>query len=240
MSVYAISDLHLPGGDKKPMDIFGAHWTDHFDHIRADWRERVSPADLVLLPGDISWAMHLSDALGDLLAIGELPGSKVILRGNHDYWWSAITRVREALPAGMYALQNDAIAFDEAIVCGSRGWVFPESTAFTTDDQKIYARELERLTLSLKKADALRNAHAARGHTPPLVAMLHYPPVGERKLPSDVTALLTRYGVCDAVYGHLHGTGLQGAFEGTLDGVRYHQTSCDGLGFKLYRLPVGA
>lgn len=239
MSVYAISDLHLPGGEKKPMDIFGAHWANHFDRIRADWRKKVSPGDLVLLPGDISWAMQLSDALGDLAAIGELPGRKVLLRGNHDYWWSAITRVRAALPADMYALQNDAIAFDEAIVCGSRGWVLPESPASTEDDRKIYARELQRLTLSLEKADALRAERAAQGQAPPLMAMLHYPPVGERKQPSEVTALLTHYDVSDAVYGHLHGPGLHGAFEGVLDGVRYHQTSCDGLGFALHRVPVG-
>ena len=109
MSIFAIGDLHLPGGDDKSMAVFGPQWENHWEKIAADWQERVHQQDIVLIPGDISWAMHLEDALPDLQMIGAMPGRKVILRGNHDYWWGAITRVRESLPDGMFALQNDAV-----------------------------------------------------------------------------------------------------------------------------------
>ena len=111
MTVYAIGDLHLPA-EQKPMDVFGPHWIDHFQRISEDWRARVSDEDVVLIPGDITWAMQLDAARPDLNAIGALPGRKIITRGNHDFWWSAIGRVRDALPEGMYALQNDGMALD--------------------------------------------------------------------------------------------------------------------------------
>ena len=111
MALFAISDLHLPAREK-PMDVFGAHWENHFERIREDWLQRVGAEDVVLLPGDLTWAMRLEDAMEDIARVGELPGRKIILRGNHDYWWSAIGRVRRALPEGMYALQNDAMELD--------------------------------------------------------------------------------------------------------------------------------
>ncbi|MCL1964416.1 MAG: metallophosphoesterase [Firmicutes bacterium] len=231
MNVYAISDLHLPGGNLKPMDIFGPHWANHFARVEADWRARVRDGDVVLLPGDTCWAMQLSGALEDLAAIGALPGRKVLLRGNHDYWWSSISRVRSALPEGMAALQHDAVRFGDAVICGARGWLCPGSAPLPAEDAKIYARELVRLSLSLAAADKLC------GQGPVWrIAMLHYPPFADKDQPTEVTALLSRYGVADAVYGHLHGAGLTGAFAGEMDGVRYHQVSCDGLGFSLYRL----
>ena len=109
MRVYAISDLHLLGGSDKSMSVFGSHWNGHFKRIGEDWRDRVTPEDLVLLPGDLSWAMKLEDALEDIALVAALPGRKVISRGNHDYWWNSISRVRDALPQDMYALQNDAL-----------------------------------------------------------------------------------------------------------------------------------
>lgn len=237
MSIFAIGDLHLPGGEKKPMDIFGDHWANHFDKIQSDWTARIGADDLVLLPGDTSWAMRLDAAQEDLDAIGALPGTKVLLRGNHDYWWGSIGRVRAALPEGMHALQNDALAFGDTIVCGSRGWVCPGSAAFGEEDAHIYERELARLVMSLDKAQALAREVSARGGSPRVIAMLHYPPFGERAQPTEVTALLSEYGITDAVYGHLHGPGIAGAFEGPLDGVRYHLTSCDALNFQVYPLP---
>ncbi|HML48569.1 MAG TPA: metallophosphoesterase [Clostridia bacterium] len=117
MSIYAIGDLHLPGNETKPMDVFGSHWERHFEKIAADWRARVTEADAVLLPGDISWAMYLQDALRDLQAIDELPGKKFLLRGNHDYWWNSLAKVRAALPKGMVALQNDAWRFGDVMIC---------------------------------------------------------------------------------------------------------------------------
>ena len=123
MAVFAIADLHLSHVDEKSMDIFGRHWKGHWDKIQQAWRSRIGAEDLVLIPGDISWAMHMPEAQPDLDAIGRMPGQKLILRGNHDYWWSSLTQVRSALPEGMYALQNDCFAYRGQAVCGARGWV---------------------------------------------------------------------------------------------------------------------
>ena len=228
MRIFAIGDLHLPGGDDKPMQVFGTHWEGHWDKIRADWRGRVTDADIVLIPGDISWAMHMENALPDLLSIGELPGRKILLRGNHDYWWGAITRVRDALPQGMYALQNDALVLDGVAFCGSRGWTCPQSEG--SEDARLYARELIRLRLSLEQARRL----SPNG---PLVALTHYPPLGEGGVRTPVSDLMEEFGVGDVVYGHLHGASIKTAFIGRVEGVRYHFVSCDGLDFKLYQMP---
>lgn len=232
MNVYAISDLHLPGGEKKPMDVFGAHWENHFDRIQADWHTRVQPEDVVLIPGDISWAIHLPDAQHDLDTIGMLPGKKVLLRGNHDYWWSSISRVRSALPRHMYALQNDALQFGDLILCGSRGWLCPGATNSNKEDECIYRRELLRLKMSLddaKKKSAIQT-------DPWLVAMLHYPPFTDKNQDTEVSQMLAQYSVRDVVYGHLHGAVVGHAFSGEKAGVRYHLASCDKLNFTLYKL----
>ena len=225
MAVFAIGDLHLPAR-QKPMDIFGPHWKDHFQRISADWTERVAPEDTVLLPGDISWAMQLEEAGEDLAAIGRLPGKKILLRGNHDYWWSAIGRVRRALAEGMYALQNDSLLLDGHLYAGSRGWMLPgpESDA---DELRIYNRERMRLEMSLRNARA-RDAEL------PITALMHYPPMTEEH--PGFSDLLEQYGVADCVYGHLHGPAIHGGVRGLRNGVRYHQVSCDGLDFKLYLL----
>ena len=170
MALFAISDLHLPAREK-PMDVFGAHWENHFERIREDWLRRVGEEDVVLLPGDLTWAMRLEDAMEDIARVGELPGRKIILRGNHDYWWSAIGRVRRALPEGMYALQNDAMELDGVLYAGSRGWTLPPY-AQDADDQRIYARERLRLEMSLKHARSL-------SPDAPLAVMTHYPPLTE-------------------------------------------------------------
>lgn len=232
MNVYAISDLHLPGGEAKPMNVFGAHWDNHFERIQSDWLARVRPDDVVLIPGDISWAMRLSDAKQDLETIGMLPGQKVLLRGNHDYWWSSIGRVRTALPRGVFALQNDALQFGNLVVCGSRGWLCPGTSPLQAEDIRIYSRELIRLQLSLECARQKIGKQSGLW----LVAMLHFPPFADRTQETEVTKLLTQYNVHDAVYGHLHGTSLPNAFTGEKDGVRYHLVSCDKLDFMLYPL----
>lgn len=228
MAIFAIADLHLPGGDVKPMDVFGAHWANHFERISQDWRERVKKEDLVLLPGDLSWAMQLADARQDLFSLGELPGRKVILRGNHDYWWSGIGKVRAALPEGMWAVQNDCVAFDDAVVCGTRGWLLPTASA-TENDLKIYQRELLRLEMTL--TEAARRAEGRR-----ILCMMHYPPLLEAYQDTGFTQLAERFGVRDVLYGHLHGAGIRTAFRGEKGGVRYHLVSCDSLGFKLFQL----
>ena len=225
MAVFAISDLHLPAR-QKPMDVFGAHWANHFDKISEDWRARVRNEDIVLLPGDLTWAMHLEEAMEDVRRVGELPGKKLILRGNHDYWWSAIGRVRRALPENMFAIQNDAMLLDGILFAGTRGWTIPGADA-DPDDVRIYNRERLRLEMSMKAARRI-DANA------PIVAMLHYPPLMESA--KGFSDMLENYGVADCVYGHLHGASIAGAVRGLRGGVRYHQVSCDGLDFKLYLL----
>ena len=228
MAVFAISDLHLPAREK-PMDRFGPQWKDHFARIRQDWLERVSPGDIVLLPGDLSWAMRLEEALEDLNSISSLPGRKVLLRGNHDYWWSSIGRVRRALGENTYALQNDALMLDGWLFAGSRGWMLPgqESSA---EDVRIYERERLRLEMSLKCARRLDPQR-------PITALMHYPPLSEEH--AGFSDILSAYGVSDCVYGHLHGASIYGAVRGLRQGIRYHQVSCDGLDFKLYLLHEG-
>lgn len=227
MKIFAIGDLHLPGGDDKPMEVFGAHWEGHWQKIRADWLHRVREEDVVLIPGDISWAMQLEHAAEDLQAIGELPGRKIILRGNHDYWWGSITRVRDALPQGMYALQNDAIELCGTVFCGSRGWTIPQGEDGET--ARIYARELLRMRMSLERA-----AQMAQGKK--LIFLTHFPPMGEGGMRTPVSDMLEEFSVSDVVYGHLHGASVKTAFTGACRGVNYHFVACDGLDFQLYQV----
>ncbi|MGN1250027.1 MAG: metallophosphoesterase [Candidatus Spyradocola sp.] len=231
MRIYAIGDLHLPGAQSKPMDVFGAHWEGHFEKIEQDWRSRVQPEDLVLVPGDLSWAMTLEEATPDLQRICALPGRKLLLRGNHDYWWSSLTRVRALLPEGNWALQNDARVIGDAVFCGTRGWNVISETSTDAQNLKIYRREVMRLELSLKDAAA-----KAQGH--PIVCMLHFPPFGEKREASGFTELLESYGVHTCVYGHLHGEGIRAAFEGERGGVNYKLVSCDSLGFRLHEVEL--
>ena len=230
MSLYAVADLHLAGGQEKPMDIFGPQWDRHFFRISESWQEQVRPEDTVLISGDISWAMRMDEAREDLETIGRLPGRKVMIRGNHDYWWGAISRVREALPPGMHALQQDALDLGDAVVCGTRGWMIPtEGTSLGEADEKIYRRELSRLDLALECACRL-----AAGR--PILVMLHYPPLLKEQRISGFTERMERAGVRLCVYGHLHGAGIQAGFQGEQGGVRYELTSCDSQGFKVRKI----
>ena len=221
MHVYAIGDLHLSFSSDKPMDVFGPAWRNHAARLEDAWRARVSEEDLVLIPGDISWAMQLKGASPDLAFIGRLPGKKLLLRGNHDYWWSSLTQVRAALPEGTYALQNDAFCCGGLCVAGSRGWSCPGGSGFTLTDEKIYQRELQRLELSLARVPPGRRT----------VVMLHFPPFNERRQASGFTRLIEDSGAELAVYAHLHGAAQKNAFEGTLNGVRYLLVAADHLDF---------
>ena len=222
MRIFAIGDLHLPGNAQKPMDVFGDRWERHFERVCDAWQALVSPSDTVLIPGDISWALKLEDAAEDLNAIARLNGQKVLLRGNHDYWWSSLSKVRGLLPRGMHALQNDALTLDGAAFAGSRGWTLPQSAAYSAaEDEKIYSRELMRLELSLK--------NAPKGM--PLIGMLHFPPFSERRAPGAFCGLFEAYGASEVVYGHLHGKACKNAFEGAHNGVNYTLCSADHLDF---------
>jgi predicted phosphohydrolase len=167
MRVFAIADPHLSRVHPKPMTIFGPAWQGHPEAFFRGWREVVGPEDLVIVAGDISWAMRLAEAIPDLLDLASLPGRKVLLKGNHDYWWPSISRLRAVLPEGMYALQNDALVLDGVAVAGTRGWEYPPKTP---EDEKIFAREVERLGLSLKALKGQPYRH--------LVLAFHFPPFG--------------------------------------------------------------
>lgn len=227
MRLFAIGDLHLPGGDEKPMNVFGDHWEDHFARIAKDWRERVAQDDVVLIPGDTSWAMQLGAAIPDLTAIGELPGRKILIKGNHDYWWTGIGQVRRVLPEGMQAIQHDTVDIGQAVVTGTRGWAYPTAEApLSPEDERIFNRELIRLELALESAVKLAGER-------PIVVMLHYPPLYNMDRDTPFTRLLEKYPVHTVVYGHLHGAGIRAGFNGKHGGIRYMLTSCDSLNFAL-------
>ncbi len=230
MKVFAISDLHLSGNNPKPMDIFGRAWENYMAQIERDWRARVSDDDLVLVAGDISWAMTLPDAVPDLRLFGAFPGKKVILRGNHDYWWKAIGAVRAALPHGMFAVQNDCLRFGDVLVCGSRGWTTPESGGMGADDQKIYDREAVRLSLSLQDMEKQRKEGDR------VVAMIHFPPFNSKLVPSPFTTLFEQHKVDAVVHGHLHGAPGKQPLTKTVRGIRYYLTSCDLCNNKLQEI----
>jgi len=223
MAIYAIGDLHLPGGQDKPMDVFGNHWDDHVSRIFDNWHQTVSPDDLVLIPGDISWAMYFEQAKADLTWIADLPGEKVILRGNHDYWWNSISKIRSWLPETMHALQNDTFVWQDVTICGTRGWLFPTAqNPLDADDLKIYRRELIRLELSLQQAQSKQL---------PILAMLHYPPLLKDTRDTEFTQLLEAYHVSLCCFGHLHAGGIANAWQGVRQGIAYHLVSCDSIGF---------
>ena len=227
MRLFAIGDLHLPGGDEKPMEVFGDHWEGHFERISQDWCSRVTNEDVVLIPGDTSWAMQLSAAIPDLQSIGALPGRKILIKGNHDYWWGGIGQVRRALPEGMMAIQHDTVDLDACVVCGTRGWNWPTAeTPLSQEDERIFNREMIRLELALQAA---ANVAGER----PILVMLHYPPLYQQDRDTPFTRLLEKYPVHTVVYGHLHGAGIRAGFNGVWNGIRYQLASCDSLDFAL-------
>lgn len=222
MKLFAIGDLHLSHASDKPMDVFGPAWDDHAARIGESWRNTVAEDDVVLIPGDISWAMQLDEARADIDFIAALPGKKILMRGNHDYWWASLAKVRAVLPRGIYALQNDAIDLGGAVIAGSRGWMCPGSSGFEPEtDKKIYDREAIRLGMSLERAGEGRR----------IIAMLHYPPFNEKRNSSAFTDLFEKHGVEHVVYGHLHGKSCRNAFEGVREGITYTLCSADHLGF---------
>lgn len=230
MNVYAISDLHLSATQNKPMDVFGSGWEGHFEKIRSDWQKKVQPEDIVLISGDISWAMKLSDALVDLRSLADLPGKKVFIRGNHDYWWNGITKLRDSAPDdSFYFLQTDAVKLGDFVIVGSRGWTCPGSTDYTEQDQKLYLREGERFRLALLDGERLRQEGDK------LLAMIHYPPFNLKNEDTLFTDLFKRSGVEKVVFGHIHGSAYF-PLKTEKDGVEYFMTSCDKVGFSLVKI----
>lgn len=232
MKIYAISDLHISTNTNKPMDVFGVAWENYLEKIYADWSEKVSDSDLVLIGGDISWAMDLSDAIADINTFSHLKGKKVLIRGNHDYWWKSIGRVRDALPTGVIALQNDAVKIENVVICGSRLWSVPGSPDFKETDRKLYERETERLKLSLKSAGSIKQDGDK------LIALIHYPPFNVRREDTAFTALFEEYGVNAVIYGHLHGKNVRADKLVIKNGIKYYLTSCDQVGNKLTEIEL--
>lgn len=228
MAIYAIGDLHLSGHSDKPMDIFGDHWIGHENKIKASWLKKVSENDAVLIPGDISWAMTLEKAMVDLEWIASLPGTKYLIRGNHDYWWKSITKLN-LLFDSMNFIQNNSFIYMEYVICGARGWICPNDYKFTDHDKKIYLREANRLEMSLKSAKQQEDRE--------IIAMMHYPPTNEKLEPSLFTEIFEKYNVGHVIYGHLHDeTSHNCGLQGTYNGVNYRLTSCDYLNFELERI----
>ena len=220
MALYAIADLHLSLAVDKPMDRFGPQWVGHAAKIDAAWRARVGSQDTVLLCGDTSWAMRLDEAAPDLEWLAALPGRKILLRGNHDYWWGRLAKLRRALPSGIEVLQNTSLLAEGWQVCGSRGWMLPTPES-SPDDLAIYARELGRLRLSLESATG----------PAPRLAMLHYPPWMPGQESTAVVELLREFDVRVCVYGHLHALPPGAYPEGQHGGIQFHCVSADLAGF---------
>lgn len=227
MKIYAISDLHISTNTNKPMDVFGGNWVGYLDKIIDDWNQKVTDDDLVLIGGDISWAMDIEDARKDIEILSGLKGKKIFIKGNHDYWWSGITKVRDMLPDGFYALQNDAIKFDNVIICGSRCWSVPGSPDFGEQDNKIYLRETERLKLSFNQVKKIRDDGDK------LIALVHYPPFNVRRENSAFTTIFEENNVDAVIYGHLHGKDVRADKIVTKNGIKYYLTSCDQVENKL-------
>lgn len=232
MKIFAISDLHLCLSGAKPMDIFGATWENYLDIIKQDWNLRVGPEDYVLMAGDMSWALKLEEATNDLEYLESLHGHKIIIKGNHDYWWKSISSLRATLPKSIYPLQNDAIKIGNVIISGTRGWNVPErNKPFTEEDEKLYKREVLRLQLSLDFAKKL-----ATEPNDVIFAMIHFPPFNSNFDDSEFTKLFENYNVKKVIYGHLHGKSSRSVLQTTKNGVEYFLTSCDKLNNKLIQI----
>lgn len=226
MKIFAISDLHLSQVCDKPMDIFGGNWENYQEKIIENWIRLVSDEDLVLIAGDISWAMKLEEAVPDLEWIDKLPGKKIIIKGNHEYWWKSISSVRQILPKSIMAIQNDSVKINKFIFCGTRGWVVPEKNKELSDeDLKIYNREVERLKLSLMTAKTQQNEGDK------IIVLMHFPPRNSDKEDSEFTKLFEEFDVDAVVFGHLHGyTNCELISE--KNGITYYFTSCDHINNK--------
>ena len=224
MKIFAISDLHLTNECNKPMEVFGGNWENYIQKIEENWRGKISNDDIVLIAGDISWAMKLEETKTDFKWIGSLPGKKIMIRGNHDYWWKSISNIRAVLPDGTYAIQNDAIKLGQWIFCGTRGWNIPEQNEEQTEeDKKITNKEIERLKLTLKSAKALQTDGEE------IILMIHFPPMNSKKQDNAFTSLFEEYGVSKVIFGHIHGsTKSDKVF--AKNGIKYYLTSCDQIG----------
>ena len=234
MSIFAISDLHLSFGVDKPMNIFGKIWDNYEEIVKKNWITVVKEEDTVIIPGDISWAMTLNESVKDFEYIDKLPGKKIILRGNHDYYFSTKTKMNNFFNEhgfkNFYILHNNAYEVEDYIICGTRGWGKTENNN-ALQDEKIIAREENRLINSLKEGKKIQEELRKNGIEKDIIVALHFPP-----FISNFTNIMKEYNVKKCVYGHLHGYGHMLVKEGVIDGIEYKMVGCDYTGFKLVKI----
>lgn len=215
------------------MDIFNPVWKDHPRKLRENWDRMVSPSDIVLLPGDLSWGMTLADARPDLQFVEERPGRKVLTRGNHDFWWQrkATNRIQKTIDKSFTFLQGTSVVMDGVGITGTRGWRLEKWMAMTEGDPSIQAEVAQSEKVLARELKYLESGLASIPDSAELkIAMLHFPPFDERLQPNNFTAVLHKYNVDIVVYGHIHLTG--GAWlEGQMDGIRYVMASADVANF---------
>lgn len=234
MSMYTIGDLHLSFKENKPMSIFGDKWENHEEKIKKDWIEKVKEDDLVILPGDFSWSTYLEDADEDFKYLNELPGKKILLKGNHDYWWTTLKSMRRFIEENEFEnidfLYNNAYLYENYILAGTRGWNQTEDQ----EDKRLFAREVLRLELSIKKGIE------EFGEDKEIIIFTHYPPISKNKVlqheTNDMIEMMKKYNVKQCYYGHLHGASINDAFEGEYKGIEFKLVSADGLDFKLFKI----
>jgi len=236
MSIYIIGDLHLSFSEDKPMEIFGVNWKNHSDKIKQNWEKEVKPQDTVILAGDFSWAMNLKDTYKDFEYLNNLPGKKILLKGNHDYWWTTVTSMKNYLTENnldnIDFLYNNSYCIENKIIVGTRGW----SLLDTINSEKMIKREAARLELSIKYA--IENF----GEDKEIIAVMHYPPISNSSMKneytykSDFLEIMKKYNIKKCFYGHLHGTSHKDAIEGTVCGINFKLISSDYLEFKLFKI----
>lgn len=230
MAIYTISDLHLSLGMDKKMDIFGENWENHEQKIKNNWIKKVKEEDLVLLPGDFSWAMYIEDAKKDFEYLNKLPGTKLLLKGNHDYWWETLTKMRKYLKDNNFYnidfIYNNSYMWEDKIIVGTRGWSEQED-----NPEKIIKREILRLELSIQ--DGIKKF----GNDKEIIICMHYPPFNryeENEL--NFINTMKKYNVKTCVYGHIHGDAGKDAIQGNIEGIQFIMASSDQMNFDLTRI----
>ena len=225
--IYGIGDLHLDYSKEKPMDIFGENWTDHEEKIFDNWKQLIKENDLVLLPGDISWALKLKEAYYDLKRLDELPGYKIITKGNHDYWWQGPKKLKELNLKTITFIQNNSYVYENIGIGGTRGWISEDYEGFDAQDEKVFNRELNRLELSLS---SIRRDIRVK------VAMIHYPPFNMDLTPNKFVDIMAKHNIDICIYGHLHAEGHRFVVEDKIHGIQFYCVSSDFIDFKPKKL----
>lgn len=224
--IFAIADLHLDITKEKDMSVFGGNWDNYEDKIFNNWNKYVKEDDLVLIPGDISWAMRLEDAKLDLDRIEKLNGTKIILKGNHDYWWASLRKLKNLGYSSLLFLQNNSYIYQNTVIVGTRGWESRDSIGFNDEDEKVFQRELIRLEISINDAINKNEDYDE------IIAIMHYPPFDRKNNPNEFEEIFKKYNIKKVIYGHIHGNQGFKMPNREINGIRYYFVSGDFLDFK--------